>query len=111
MNHEIDSRKYEKVLAYLIDRYLAAYEDITDLVDIIYDSYCRINLSSLQYNSYQEAVEHAMETGIIMDTTEMAITKIMLMVTEEEVQPTEDQKEIRQEITEEVVIQLLEVLL
>ena len=66
MNHEIDSRKYQKVLAYLIDRYLASYEDSTDLVDIIYDSDCRINLSSLQYNSYQEAVEHAMETGIIV---------------------------------------------
>ena len=52
-----------------------------------------------------------METVITTDTTEMATTKIMLMVTEEEVQPTEDQKEIRQEITEEVVIQLLEVLL
>jgi hypothetical protein len=52
-----------------------------------------------------------METVITTDTTEMATTKIMLMVMEEEVQPTEDQKGIRQEITEEVVIQLLEVLL
>ena len=47
MNHEIDSRKYEKVLAYLIDRYLATYEDSTDLVDLIYLHYNIIHIKKL----------------------------------------------------------------